>query len=101
MRFTCIFCGATRHRSKEDVISKWMQKLLPLASGEIAEHRLQFGDRVQPQRIYQALVYKVPRRVCRKCNNEWMGRIESDVQPFLGPMILGQALTLSQDQQAV
>jgi hypothetical protein len=44
----------------------------------------------------------VVRQVCRtRCNNGWMSRLETAVQPILRPMLKGIALRLSEAEQAV
>lgn len=37
--------------------------------------------------------------VCDQCNNGWMSRLEEQVKPILKPMMLGNAVTLTVQQQ--
>jgi hypothetical protein len=37
--------------------------------------------------------------VCVTCNNRWLSVLEHDVQPVLRPLILGEARTLTSDEQ--
>jgi hypothetical protein len=39
-------------------------------------------------------------KVCERCNNEWMNRIDENAMPFLTPMIEGRPVVLDADAQA-
>jgi hypothetical protein len=40
--------------------------------------------------------------VCRKCNNEWMSRLQEDSKPFLVPMLTGEEqVTLHRRAQTI
>jgi hypothetical protein len=39
------------------------------------------------------------RRVCKKCNNEWMNHIDDNVKPYVLPMMYGQNVSLNTDAQ--
>jgi hypothetical protein len=41
------------------------------------------------------------RAVCRQCNNGWMSKIENAAKPFLKPLIVGEAITLSESETEV
>jgi hypothetical protein len=41
------------------------------------------------------------RRVCQRCNSEWMSQLEVRAKPLLEPMFDGKPVTLEQDEQAV
>lgn len=41
------------------------------------------------------------RAVCIPCNNGWMSIVESAAQPIAGPMILGNAITLTPPMQTI
>jgi hypothetical protein len=41
------------------------------------------------------------RAVCKKCNETWMSNIEEISKPVLTPLILGEKITLSVDDQQI
>jgi hypothetical protein len=41
------------------------------------------------------------RVVCKECNSKWMSKLEQAVRPILSPLIRGEEMVLSQDQQRV
>jgi hypothetical protein len=108
----CIFCGAAPC-TKEHFFPDWLTRepLLgdlfsrreknydqvfsmgkPNGSGGIANQTGELTVDGDP------LSRKI-RRVCKRCNNGWMGQIESETKPLLIPVILGQTCVLSPDDQ--
>lgn len=97
MNKTCIFC-TRRADSDEDVIPKWIPRLLRKQEGERVPMRTtRFGHEPREQLAGES-IQKVG-SVCRQCNNGWMSRLEEDVKPILKPMILGNPVTLTARQQ--
>ncbi|MHB8512436.1 MAG: hypothetical protein ACYDCC_09660 [Actinomycetota bacterium] len=41
------------------------------------------------------------KKVCRSCNGIWMSKLEEEVKPYLVPMIRGESLSLSENEQLV
>jgi hypothetical protein len=97
MKKTCIFC-ARRADSDEDVIPKWIPRLLRKQEGERVPMRTsRFGHKPHEQLAGES-IQKVG-SVCDQCNNGWMSRLEEKVKPILKPMMLGNAVTLTAQQQ--
>lgn len=97
MKKTCIFC-ARRANTDEDVIPKWIPRLLRKQEGERVPMRTtRFGQEPHDQLAGES-IQKVG-SVCGQCNNGWMSRLEDDVKPILTPMMLGNAITLTAQQQ--
>lgn len=97
MKKTCIFC-ARRANSDEDVIPKWIPRLLRKQERERVPMRTsRFGHEPHDQLAGES-IQKVG-SVCSQCNNGWMSRLEEDVKPILKPMILGSPVTLTASQQ--
>src|SRR5690349_7249775 len=97
MKKTCIFC-ARRADSDEDVIPKWITRLLRKHEGErVTMKTTRFGHEPHDQ-LTGETIQKVG-NVCSNCNNGWMSRLEEDVKPILMPMMLGNPVTLTATQQ--
>ena len=74
----CIFCGK-RANSVEDAIPLWLARRYPAE----AIMDLQLGEG-QPVISYQVKQPELRvKRVCRKCNNEWMNRLEERTKPII------------------
>lgn len=92
----CPFCGSSG-LTEEHVWPKWISRLLVDNVGTMLLPS-PWGPRQSTE-----LKLKVP--ICRECNNDWLGTLETDVGPILGPMVLGpmpgepQARTLTSDEQ--
>lgn len=90
----CRFCTRTltnRNRSREHVIPKWVldtfgildQPVSPThqsASGQVFSQRSQNFDSLRNG------------LVCRPCNNGWLSRLESTVQPTIHALLTGKVL---------
>lgn len=97
MKKTCIFCSrrATTH---EDVIPKWILRLLRKQDGERVPMRTRRLGKPPADRIVADSAQKVG-SVCSGCNNGWMSRLEEDVKPILTPMVLDNSVMLTAQQQ--
>jgi hypothetical protein len=90
----CVFCGK-RPTTKEHALPLWLAGPLG-AEGLITHEYLEPPDGAEPTRRWQARAPAIEvNDVCGPCNNGWMARLESEVRPFLGPMIEGDPATLS------
>src|SRR4051794_30508676 len=80
----CAACDSAAVMSREDVLPRWLHGGLRTAS------RADGSTRVQPLRARLDLRARIwANAVCRPCNNGWMSRLETAVQPALEPLILG------------
>jgi hypothetical protein len=101
----CKFCG-NAGSSDEHIIAKWIGRLLsegaPPGTHYVFHHRSANPEAGIPEHGKTA---KLPayrtRAFCEPCNNGWMSKLETRVQPVLEPLILGKPRTLSRDDQAL
>jgi len=103
----CIFCGRG-NLSKEHFWPEWAAPLLKTTSDEAEYREVKASFSGKAVRGKGTLVSrpghittKKIRVVCRKCNSEWMGAIETATQSIAIPLILGNATTLDEDAQKV
>lgn len=104
----CIFCqgGASpgNPMTKEHLWSKWMADILNIGT-EYHEFRTAFSNsqnkvlREAFRDRQGAANTKKIRVVCKACNNGWMSALETDVQPYLKPLLLGQPIIITQEAQ--
>jgi len=88
-----MFCPQ-RANSKEDLWPKWIVERAPKGIGT-------FGVRGLHERIYIPGPGTIKARVvCRRCNNEWMSRLESSAIPIMGSLMKGLNLELGVAEQA-
>lgn len=93
MKKICIFCSR-RANSDEDVIPKWILRLLRRQERERVPMRTyRFGQPPKDHMVGES-AQKVG-SVCGKCNNGWMSNLEADLKPILTPMILGNSVSLT------
>src|SRR5687768_16748018 len=85
----CIFCGANAD-SKEHFWSEWLHPLIvqPIPNQrhdrEIYTYYTNAERQLSGPRNRQGGIHTVRiRAVCRKCNNGWMNRLESEARPTL------------------
>jgi hypothetical protein len=100
----CIFCQVGRVTG-EHLWPRWMHRYLPKLQDARKEEAY---TTVQPARAIvkkrtkdqQGHVYtKQFYVVCKACNEGWMSRIEEAAKPILIPLLRGQPVTLTQDDQ--
>lgn len=107
MARTCLFCDST-DRSGEHIWAEWMHKYIPrspqhryvretLQSAK-ANPRIR-GIKKSWKRQGSVRDIKI-RAVCCTCNNEWMSRFESRIEPILTPLLKGEVAVLGEDTQA-
>lgn len=91
-RKTCAFCQRSDQKiSKEDVVPKWIVKLLP--QGTKCEITTPDGSVIGKWKIGPNGGLTI-NDVCRACNHGWMADTEKDVKPFLPDMIIGKETVL-------
>jgi hypothetical protein len=98
MARTCVFCKGTPV-TNEHVWPEWAGALLRTISSDPRPFRLGGLGKGWQTAKFDSKV----KRVCGKCNNEWMSELEGRAQPILTPMILGQqrAIILSPADQQI
>ena len=114
--WSCPFCGRTGQRTKEHVWPRWLhnypaaKELMLGYEGERFQRREPFVEPgadgrfevdLRPREHQNELLPAVTVSVCRGCNNGWMSRLEIAVQDVLAPMIDGEEVVISRDQQAL
>lgn len=114
--WSCPFCGRTDKRTNEHVWPRWLQKY-PAYAQLAASYK---GERVKrpehimvpdqdgryqpvetPTEHWATLLPHVQVPVCRPCNTGWMSRMEIAVQDLIDPMIRGEEVLLTPDDQAL
>ncbi len=89
----CVFCGALGKLSKEHLWSAWLQNLFEFPTETslhgrfIRESGAELRGELWDMRAFEQQV-TAP---CERCNNEWMSRLETAVQPLLAPLIGGRS----------
>ena len=82
----CVLCGSSDDPTEEDVIPKWMLRAFD-ARGRVTltASEEEAGD---PHEVRTLKHFRVTLDcgLCRRCNNELLGRLEQEVQPILEPM---------------
>ncbi len=112
----CVFCGKDRKLSKEHVWAQWLRsyphfEALLRAQGadgqrfkqdetilRLNEQGVWVEDVAFTRHIAKLLPFvKVP--VCRECNNGWMSQMELRAQSILHPMIMGESVQITEEEQ--
>lgn len=87
---TCVFCGE-RANSREDLWPKWVIALI--------------GDQPIRHAIHGSLNKVLPKaelkskRVCKKCNNEWMSELENSNKPLLSCLMQDISTPIDAEQR--
>lgn len=101
---SCVFCGG-KSPSDEHVFPQWLGKRLKfpcnqsIQSSRVAEYidgKLSYYHVVKKSRNH--ISSKTTRKICKNCNNGWLGRIENDLIPIY-EKIINYELSLNQDEQ--
>jgi hypothetical protein len=84
----CVFCKSN-NKSQEHLFSKWLRDYFPnkqlsyhLHTARIDEdysEALQSGTQIKKETLYGLVTYKV----CEKCNNTWLSKLEEKVKGIL------------------
>lgn len=98
MQDSCVFCGSTAPLTREHVFGQWVSRLG--LDGSAVRHKAgplnRLGQDLGTRPPYQQTV----KNFCAACNNGWMSKLEAVAQRTLTPLILGQAGTISVEDQA-
>ena len=87
MARACAFCGSTGPMTREHVLGDWLSRIglnmepVPHRSGWLNRLGRELG--VRPP-------FRQTVRVCGRCNNGWMSKLEVVAQRVLAPFILGE-----------
>jgi len=89
----CVLCGSVDNPTDEDVIPKWLLRAFDVQGPATVNAREEAGDphEVRTLRHFQVTL---DGGLCRKCNNELLGRLEQAVQPILEPMAVRREPTV-------
>jgi hypothetical protein len=87
----CLFCtNPITERAREHVIPHWLIDYLGVSDEDLVQAIAQNKDGTLPkQRTHMAQGF-VESRVCKECNNGWLGSLENQVRPFLMDLMTGQ-----------
>lgn len=94
----CVFCANQATLTREHVLPQWLSSL-PAGEGPFTIKRLnETGQAIE----YQAKgVDIVARAVCGPCNSGWMANLETAASPLLSPMIEGEYMSMTPDEQDI
>src|SRR4051794_20848214 len=104
----CIFCGSpTNKKSKEHVLPRWLENYVP--SHATRSFRLVDIDDWGPERETDAVERDLPigtyeqvaGGVCKRCNETWMERLESEVRPILIDIFAGGTRRLTHAERSI
>jgi hypothetical protein len=91
----CVFCGG-RGLTKEHVWPRWFRDAF--GATFVGKHE-QFSDGVLVRVYSGTLTDLTTRRVCGRCNADWMSDLEHTTRPMLIPLIKGEPIVLDAAQQ--
>src|SRR5216683_8132332 len=93
----CIFCGG----SPLTLEHAWPRWLVGLIFRGVTGQELSVENSDIPTRVWRSRNPSFTvKRTCATCNNGWMSRLESVVQPLITPMVLGRPRNLTDPDQA-
>jgi hypothetical protein len=102
-RNICWFCGQPG-ASREHIVPTWIGRLLdsflPPGARSVYHHESENPEAGIPRKYKQAggpAFYS--RKFCKPCNTVWMADLEDEVEPVLGPLILGRRAALEPAEQ--
>lgn len=87
--------------SKEHVWSNWLRRLIPKAEKHMQHHRKK-GQETPAPRSRQGGLHKLQvKKVCKSCNEGWMGTIVEKAKKYAHPLITDQPVTLDHKAQDI
>lgn len=96
----CVFCDEERKINKEHVIArKFLADVPPPAPGQSS--RLLHQDATRGSSWESDEFNFMVRAPCVECNQGWMNDLDDEVRLIIRPMIAGEQVTLSTDDQHV
>ncbi len=98
---SCVFCGSPGPLSEEDVVPRWLPKLLGRTGRPAIMTTEALGTRATVVRRQQRMKLTL-HAVCRRCNNTWMSVLENRFKGLCGEAILGRTpMVLTPSEQRV
>jgi hypothetical protein len=99
----CTWCGGSP-LTREHVLPQWLARVLadafPAEDGYDVASICTTVEGQGPPRTYTAPTPElVVKAVCKSCNTGWMSSLESEVRPFLEPMVRGESVQLDEGRQ--
>jgi hypothetical protein len=98
----CVFCGATGQGvvTREHVLPDWLNNHIVVRSDIGLESWRASGQLIETKERRGKLFARRPWIACKKCNNGWMGKLESEAIPLLKPMLDGRTIGVGFWEQA-
>jgi hypothetical protein len=99
----CVFCGGIGDLTKSHIWPEWIAKILPQTAthhqqivGEFATFvpkvaASSYWKRIRPGHVGT----RKPRNTCKKCNGDWMRRLEESAMLIMPPLLLGEQYLLN------
>jgi len=96
---TCVFCNRSDSRpTNEDIFAEWIAKQFPEPTRSTWEAiDLDTSSRYKTKNK----IGFISNKVCKRCNNGWMAKLEDAAKPVMSPLINGSRTILSPDNQVV
>jgi hypothetical protein len=82
----CLLCGSVDNPTDEDVIPKWLLRALNVQEASTTVNvGEEYGEKQEVKKLKRFQI-TLDNGLCKKCNNERLGKLEQVVQPILEPM---------------
>jgi hypothetical protein len=95
---TCVYCKRNDSpRTREHVFAEWIAREFSHKDWR----RTIYPDAGQMGIESKNSIGLVLKKVCKRCNNGWMRKLESETKPIMLPLIHGKRTTLSLDDQTL
>jgi hypothetical protein len=94
----CFFCGGAP-LTEEHILPAWLDRMVGVHEGDV--HRIRQKMPLGEEFISREKYLDIPflrvrvKMVCARCNNEWMSRLETLMQPTLMALIFNQKTRLN------
>jgi hypothetical protein len=103
MTTRCVFCGAEGGLTNEDVLPRWLLRVLEDTSitGTVVHRQSKgrLGDTPAVHSRHSKSLEAKARAVCGRCNSSWMSQIEQSVSVILPELVKGRRLLLTRRDQ--
>lgn len=96
----CVFCGGAPV-TNEHVFPQWLNRYLPAGQVQQIEQTRYGPGEYNVTRLHVGLDFRI-RKVCARCNNGWLSRLETESIDILNPLISSlemQMLSLATQRQ--
>lgn len=95
----CLFCSAEGKLSREHLWPVWAVGTYDQGLGPSVSHSLHEGGG-PAHRQWGAPVFSATlKRVCARCNNGWMSKLEARARPHAAPLLKGETRVLGREAQ--